>query len=311
MTASPGDDATRPGDLAGELRAEMHAFTADLQLPPAVLAGALRAAAAEGRRGRTRLRRSGMMAGGAAVALIAAAAVTVAALTPGAGGLTRPRQAPPARLDAYVLRQARLGTAAGAAGILAARGVGPDGVTWVSYSDQQDGRRSFVQLGPGGQAVTAYSAVTSGRTAMTVVIDYRHHDWWTVPSAAAGEPGADGGQSVLPGLPGTAAQIHAALAAGTLTVTGRQDVGGRDTLRVAVSFGRPGRQLEMWLDPASYLPVRIALAGRSAPPGFYEDLSWLQVSAASRARLAVTPPPGFAHLARPPAGAPGTGSGAG
>ncbi len=283
------------GPVEAQLRAEMRACTTGIRLPGHLLPAARR---------QHRMRRARVIAAltAATVGAAAAAAVAIGQVAVPAG---RPTPRPGTqRLAAYVLRQAGAGLARQGNTILESAGTGPHGVSWVSLSDQQTGQRSFVQLSPAGRPVAAHSSVRTGRTERGVSIDYLTRTWWVSWSPDDDAPAVPGGL-----LPATTAQLRDELAAGTLTVTGHQWIGGTDTLRVLLtghSSALDGR-LEMWLDPASYLPVRAALAGPGPVAGFHEELSWLPATAANRARLTVSPPPGFTRLAHPPATPAGIG----
>jgi hypothetical protein len=74
-----------------------------------------------------------------------------------------------------------------------------------------------------------------------------------------------------------------------LTVVGKQAVGGVDALEITGSSGH----LTLWVNPATYLPVRLKLGGLQT------DFQWLSPTPAGLALLNMAVPAGF-HQVPPP-----------
>jgi hypothetical protein len=118
----------------------------------------------------------------------------------------------------------------------------------------------------------------------------------SVMEAAASAPGT---------LPG---DIREALSCGQLTKEGSEDVNGVNAIKLVsvlkAHTPKPGAGLAvtLWVDPASYLPVRYRVSSiRSvgAAPGFRPeatwDISWLPPTNANLANFRVPIPAGFTH----------------
>ncbi len=101
------------------------------------------------------------------------------------------------------------------------------------------------------------------------------------------------------GMPNWRASITKALSCGDFQLAGRQRVDGVDAITLVSTprSGRPARQT-IWLDPATYLPVRIGttfLSQHRPAQELVRDFRWLMPDRAGRAalqaavRLAVSP----------------------
>jgi hypothetical protein len=98
-------------------------------------------------------------------------------------------------------------------------------------------------------------------------------------------------------LPGTVATtLRNAVSCGTLTVAGQQTVDGIAAIELSSS---PGSQLAetVWVNPATYLPVRIVVHPFPGKPTWESaDIAWLPPTAQNLARLTVPIPAGFRRV---------------
>ena len=98
-------------------------------------------------------------------------------------------------------------------------------------------------------------------------------------------------------LPGTVAStLRNAVSCGTLAVTGRQPVDGIEAIDLT---SRPGSAINetVWVDPATYLPVRINVdLVPGAPTWQTVNITWLPATAQNLAKLIVPVPAGFRHI---------------
>jgi len=142
--------------------------------------------------------------------------------------------------------------------------------------------------------------------------------WWSVPASACSRTGAlemGGPQIPTSHWP---AFIHATVACGAATVTGHVRIDGMQTTKITGSpltvrmQGREARavrekwvrvQWTLYVDPKTYLPVRMSSSNRTfggpAPSYVFTsvtDVQWLPPTAANIAKTLVTIPPGFRHV---------------
>ena len=98
-------------------------------------------------------------------------------------------------------------------------------------------------------------------------------------------------------LPGTVAStLRNAVSCGTLAVTGRQPIDGIEVIELT---SRPGSAINetVWVDPATYLPVRINVdLAPGAPTWQTVNITWLPATAQNLAKLIVPVPAGFSHI---------------
>jgi hypothetical protein len=141
---------------------------------------------------------------------------------------------------------------------------------------------------------------TAGREEVTtVVVNRRDATWWRVtshvPPAAPGAPGPRGcgGPGVDIGPGGWPAFIGYQLSCGGYAVGGRQRVDGTDAIKIT---GGKGLTV-LWVNPATYLPVRVVTGGQQR---IQTDFRWLPPTPAHLAQLRVPVPAGFRQV-RPPA----------
>lgn len=137
---------------------------------------------------------------------------------------------------------------------------------------------------------------------------------WSEQSFQRPKPSGTGCGTPLPtsldSFPEIAAGLREYLACGTLRYQGKQHVDGISALRlVSVQNQRRGKTLTtltttIWVDPATYLPVRVTYQDRfttqqtrpmvSVPTRF--DIRWLPPTRANLALVTVRIPPGFTQV---------------
>jgi hypothetical protein len=137
---------------------------------------------------------------------------------------------------------------------------------------------------------------------------------WSKQSYQGPKPSGTGCVTPVPtsliSFPEIAAGLREYLACGTLSYEGMQYVDGVNALKlVSVQHQRRGKTLSalttiIWVDPATYLPVRLTTQVRgttqssrpfvSVPMRF--DIRWLPPTSANLALLTVPIPPGFTRV---------------
>jgi hypothetical protein len=154
-----------------------------------------------------------------------------------------------------------------------------------------------------GQPVYAEQITGTGRVLTAVVVSYRDATWWratqTLSPGAQWQvpvPGCSPGQPV--GSDYWPAYIRQELSCGVYHQDGRQRVDGIDAVKLT---GNSNLLPVMYIDPATYLPVREThLSVRGGPPSGSTDFRWFPVTAASLAHLKVSVPVGFRQVQPPP-----------
>ena len=203
-----------------------------------------------------------------------------------------------------------------------------------SYGDQW---RS-VTYSPGGHPVYDEGFSASASSSVYTLVNYSTRTWARVPGLgrpapavampvasqpAASQPAAHGcGPGIvtfplllrfgLPGiglpassLPSTVARsLRTAVSCGTLTEDGRQQVDGIEAIKLVSKPSSPISET-IWVDPSSYLPVRV-VAGSALSPALKQtaDITWLPPTAQNLAKLTVPIPAGFRHVSFPAVVAP-------
>jgi hypothetical protein len=247
-------------------------------------------------------------------AVAAAVALLLAVLLPGPGG----RTGAPIETTAFVTHVEHALSGAGQRDLVGyARAVYPAGVSIDPHADgmqvslgQAIGSpwnvRSVVQWSyQGASRMSAFTATgrpvfdlgTAARGAVTGVF-YRTGTWWrttTGPPPAAGKPPVAGacGPGIQLGPGGWPAFIRGELGCGGFGKGGRQRVDGIDASKLT---GYGGREV-FWVNPATYLPVRVVIA--YAGWRVQTDFRWLAATPARLAELHVPVPPGFRRVAPP------------
>jgi hypothetical protein len=175
------------------------------------------------------------------------------------------------------------------------------GYTEVSYKQRAWARSGDMGLPPGGlagspksQPVPVSGAPVSGTPASGTPgcgPAVSGLSWLLHP----GLVGMSGTTATL--LPGTVAStLRNAVSCGTLAVTGRQPVDGIEAIELT---SRPGSAINetVWVDPATYLPVRINVDSVPGAPTWQTvNITWLPATAQNLAKLTVPVPAGFRHI---------------
>ena len=84
--------------------------------------------------------------------------------------------------------------------------------------------------------------------------------------------------------------IHAALACGGLSVTGRMRAGGAMAIKLTGTQRLAKLPTTLYISPATYLPIRVVIGG------LRQDYRWLAPTAANLSMLKVRIPPGFRRV---------------
>ena len=140
---------------------------------------------------------------------------------------------------------------------------------------------------------------------------------WSEQSFQRPKPSGTGCGTPMPtgldSFPEVAAGLREYLACGTLSYEGKQQVDGVDALKlVSVQHQHQGKTLTtltttIWVDPGTYLPVRVTYQVRFTAPGNHPmvsvpqrfDMRWLPPTRANLALLTVRIPPGFTRVYPP------------
>jgi hypothetical protein len=159
------------------------------------------------------------------------------------------------------------------------------------------GTSKFSAYNSAGQVVftTRVAVPAKGPGSATAVL-YRQASWWRTQLPAsmdANQPSPTCSRSgVQLGAGGWPAYIRGELRCGGFTLDGRQPVDGVDAMKMTGDHGT----LTLWVNPATYLPVRIILLG---PGQGQTDFRWLTPTAARLAQLNLPVPPHFRQVTAP------------
>jgi hypothetical protein len=135
--------------------------------------------------------------------------------------------------------------------------------------------------------------VAGGKTVEVTVI-YADGTWWRAtlpPSEPPPSTAPRCGLGVDIGAGGWPAFFRHQLGCGEFRMAGRQRVDGVQVVKLTESNGTMA-----WVNPVTYLPVRVIVAGLE--PSIY-DFRWLAPTAASLAPLSVPVPAGFRQVPPP------------
>jgi hypothetical protein len=179
-------------------------------------------------------------------------------------------------------------------------GVIENTATWEYASPGREVTLTRV-LGAGGSPVLGYLMTATPDTTVTITINYRDRTWST-----ATYPGGYVTPPDTPGpLPQTTAQaaaaLRAAISAGSMTDAGPAEVDGQRAIHLVQGSVKAG-EIDMWVDPATYLPIRTIETAPGQSPGsdraIRDDYEWLPDTAANLSLL--TPagaiPAGFTQV---------------
>jgi hypothetical protein len=140
-------------------------------------------------------------------------------------------------------------------------------------------------------------------------VDYADRTWWHAvireQIGASGPAPLSCSQVFLPPAVGSpvdwAAQIREARACGTYRVVGHQQVDGVNAIKLVSVMAESGPvplSQTIWVDPTTYLPVRVATTSLTSPSySVVGDFRWLQPTTVNLAELQVTVPAGFTKVA--------------
>jgi hypothetical protein len=179
----------------------------------------------------------------------------------------------------------------GGPGVSSGLGVGVQ-VLWsyrgtsTMYGFTGSGRRVFAQE----------SATVAGGKTVEVTVIYADGTWWRAtlpPSEPPPSTAPRCGLGVDIGAGGWPAFFRHQLGCGEFRMAGRQRVDGVQVVKLTESNGTMA-----WVNPVTYLPVRVIVAGLE--PSIY-DFRWLAPTAASLAPLSVRVPAGFRQVPPPTA----------
>lgn len=175
---------------------------------------------------------------------------------------------------------------------------GGSAVTWAYRSTLRittfdaSGRRVWVRI----------ASLPKHGTWRQMTVDYSHATWSQGTLGPAPAKPAAAARGCRPAQPTSSAIINSggwptliggALGCGALKMEGRQWVDGVDAIKLDSSDGGT----VMWINPATYLPVRAILT--SSGQRALTDFRWLSPTPADLGQLTVTIPPGFCRY--PPA----------
>lgn len=162
-------------------------------------------------------------------------------------------------------------------------------VSW-SYRDTD---RFSAFTATGQRILDVRTAPAPGGGGVTVAVVYRGATWWRAATGPPPMPARCGGPNVIIGHGGWPTFIRHQLGCGGYMTAGRQRVDGVNAIKIT---GGKGLAV-LWVDPATYLPVRALLAIGDQRP--QTDFRWLSITPASLAQLRVPVPVGFRRVPPP------------
>ena len=253
-------------------------------------------------RARSRARRRRTLRG--LLASLPAAGVAAGLLVAGLPGTTTAPAVPNPRHAAYVTShvEAALGRTSGY--VMRTTFEPSPGSTTITWLDPLTGDARQVTSGPGGQVITWTRAVTADGRAVRqqTTVDESSHIWWTADLAGATPmekiPVAAKDTAVA-----TPLLMLQALEQGQVTLAGQQQVDGKTA--VVLRLIAEKAMAQVWVDRATYRPVRIVFGAGSTGDGdgagqYALDVAWVPRSAAVLATL-TTPrvPAGYTDVTAP------------
>ncbi len=243
-----------------------------------------------------------LVAGGATVAIAAAGVLALALHAPG-----RP-SSPPVKTHAqtasYLVDRMRAAVD-GDTAVLNIVEHAPDSETGKPVSDEtwstpHGDTTRFENLDAAGNPIDGYVVTITAHRTVSIHIDYQARTW-SKTTYSFGSASSAPGPAPLPVTPKqSAARLRAQVAAGQMTVVGPETVDGQQSihLKEVSDLG----ELDLWVDPATYLPIREI----SAPPGapltssqaIRDDYVWLPDTPANLRLVtaAAAIPPGFTEV---------------
>jgi hypothetical protein len=299
------------------LREDMDQFTRDIQVPAGLAAKAYKACNASRRKSKRRTTRL-LMACGLTVALAGGAgAVTVVSIGP------RPANGQRVETAAYVIPQVRHALSVAELnnmvvytrlshvpaltwqpipGGATAHGSTRNGAQPGAYATivTYQGRWKFSAFAQDGQLLFSELVVGKGPATTTAVI-YSGRTWWIAVSPAKPQPGkttecvTNGDFRAWNGPSGDWPRlIQDELSCGAFKTAGTQVVDGVNAIKMTGLSGT----YTIWVDPATYLPVKLAIT-RDGALIAGQDFQWLSPTSANRALLDLPVPAGFRRTVSP------------
>ncbi|HEX4255626.1 MAG TPA: hypothetical protein VH089_11090 [Streptosporangiaceae bacterium] len=252
-------------------------------------------------RARTRARRRRTLRG--LLASLPAAGIATGLLVAGLPGTSATPAVPSPRHAAYVTShvEAALGRTSGY--VMRTTFEPSPGATTITWLDPLTGDARQVTSGPGGQVTTWTRAVTRNDRPMReqTTVDAGNRTWWSV-AVAVGAAAEKVPVATKDPAAASPALIIQALEQGQVTLAGQQKVDGKTAVILRLITEKAMAQL--WVDRATYRPVRIVFGAGADGAGQYAlDVAWVPRSAALLATLS-TPrvPAGYTDVTTPPAG---------
>jgi hypothetical protein len=252
----------------------------------------------------------------ASAALAAAAVAAAAVALPGTShhsGVPGPGQSsgPPAVDTAYLVHRVDGALSAAEPAEIARMTVTTSTVLGTSTAEEWSyGKRWRVMFSRAGKPVFD---VGVGSSSVLTMVFYSSQTWLRkrgqVSPAAPKQHGCERVTTALsmlffPGMPGADASpatvvslLRTAISCGTLTVAGHQRVDGIDAIKLTSSRRSPVAET-IWVDPATYLPVRLVVCHTASAPVYQRtaNISWLHPTARNKAELTVPIPAGFRQV---------------
>jgi hypothetical protein len=167
-----------------------------------------------------------------------------------------------------------------------------------------DGRFRLAAFTATGQRLFGEVLTKTAGTETTIAISYSSGTWWRAVTPAAGtrNPASGCTSVVAMGPPDDwPAFIRHELACGNYAIDGHERVDGADAIKISAVDQGKGPFQALWVDSATYLPVRITLTMGSptSSPATREDFRWLPASTASLGNLNAAIPSGFRQVSPP------------
>ena len=271
-----------------QVAARLHAVVDDIQAP-ANLAAAVRRR--HTRRARALTTLTALPVAAAVVAVVALAAAPSRPAPPNLRNAAYVADHTVAALDAASDRVVHI---RGAISGQTPDGKTPDGKTLEQWRDPAGSRWRVDETGPDGMPRRAMLVTGPDDGTRTVLaVDYADHAWWTYRLVPPDMPSDVWWITTLDGPD----DVRDALRLWALHVVGTERVDGRET--VHLGGARPtgtGIAIDIWVDAASYLPVRVAIV--SPDMSITSRYTWLPRTPRNLAPFDLKPPTGFTQRQR-------------
>jgi hypothetical protein len=180
--------------------------------------------------------------------------------------------------------------------------------TWY-YGANSNGPSRTQGFTAAGQPVFDWGVVQTPRIYTSTIVDYQARTWWRevqhvtpwAPTPTSALTCSDVESFAVTMDPAYwAADIKKALSCGEYTTSGTEHVDGVNAIKLTPV--RPGAMTAvLWVDPSTYLPVRVAKEFKGRQTGQVEDVQWLPPTAANLANLTTPIPAGFVQVPPPSA----------